>query len=239
MNDSFSTPSVPARPPTPRRTPAWRQTRSRKNRSHYHHGNLRAALLQAGRELIAERGIEGITLRQVAQRAGVSHTAPYHHFPDKAALVEGLAVAGYEELERRLKAAKNRTKGPASAKLEGLGLAYVRFAIEQTAQFQLMYRPELRSQPTFDSKTSLPSAVAAASGAALEVLFDAIEAGQRDGSIVEGDVNPLALACWSIVHGFAVIVLDRLMLDPVPPKAAQATLRQVLRVLQTGLETAR
>jgi AcrR family transcriptional regulator len=212
-----------------------RSAASPKDPSSYHHGNLRAALLQAGRELTAERGLEGFTLRQVAQRAGVSHAAPYHHFPDKAALSEGLAVAGYQELERRLKAAKNRTKGPASAKVEALGIAYVRFAIERSAEFQLMNRPELRRQPNSRCRTEPHLALPRAARAAFNVLLEAITAGQQDGSVVPGDIDQLALACWSIVHGFAMIILDGLMLDPIPPSRVQARLRQVLRLLASGI----
>jgi len=73
------------------------------SRSSYHHGDLRAALLAAARDMIAEAGIEGLSLRKLAERAGVSRTAPYHHFQDKNDLLCAIAAEGFSaDTERRL-----------------------------------------------------------------------------------------------------------------------------------------
>src|SRR5271163_3422463 len=68
------------------------------NRDRYHHGDLRSALVAAGRELLAERGLNGFTLRECARKAGVSHAAPAHHFPTIGDLLSEIAATGFEEL---------------------------------------------------------------------------------------------------------------------------------------------
>ena len=106
----------------------------------YHHGDLRRALLNAASSLAEERGIDGFTLREVARRAGVSHAAPYHHFADKTALVEGLAVETYLRLAETMKNACEQTEGSASDRLGAIGISYVRFALAHPAHFRLLTR---------------------------------------------------------------------------------------------------
>jgi AcrR family transcriptional regulator len=95
----------------------------------YHHGDLRAALLRAAGELLEKHGIESLSLREAARRAGVSHNAPYRHFPDRESLLAALAAEGFELLERELAAR------PAAE----LGLAYVEFALAGPQRFRLMF----------------------------------------------------------------------------------------------------
>ena len=115
-----------------------------KEKHNYHHGDLKRALLDAARVLAAQRGIDGFTLREVARQAGVSHAAPYHHFRDKAALVEALGMESYAALAEALRRARDHAKSLGAERLCDLGVAYVRFAVESPAEFRLMNRPELR-----------------------------------------------------------------------------------------------
>src|SRR5271165_5836654 len=105
--------------------------------SSYHHGNLRQALLNAGLELVTQKGINGFTLREVARRAGVSHNAPYAHFRARADLVAALAAQGVRGLRDALAEARDRTTGNAIDRLRSTGVAYVRFAIQNPAAFRL------------------------------------------------------------------------------------------------------
>jgi AcrR family transcriptional regulator len=169
-------------------------------RDTYHHGNLRQALLDAAMEVVRDRGVEGLTLREVARRAGVSHAAPYHHFRDKGALVAALAVDGFERFRVALTEARDQTVGSHGDRIRAEGVAYVRFAFEEPDRFKLMWRPELR-----DPADSEVDEVGLRS---YEVLIEEINRGQRAGEVREGDTGELSLAAWATVHGLSMIIVD-------------------------------
>src|SRR5262245_23167774 len=102
--------------------------------STYHHGNLKEALLTAGGELLEKQGIAALSLRETARLAGVSHAAPYRHFPDKDTLLAALAAEGFELLRQSLAARAAREWG------EG----YVMFALAHPHRFRLMFGGQLR-----------------------------------------------------------------------------------------------
>src|SRR5918994_6263796 len=104
----------------------------------YHHGNLRQALLAAAVDAITDVGPAGVSLRDLARRADVSHAAPAHHFGDKAGLLTALAAEGYGLLADALDAAQQRTQD-----FLEVGVAYVRFAVDHRAHFEVMFRPDL------------------------------------------------------------------------------------------------
>jgi len=178
--------------------------------------------------LVEERGVEGLTLREVARRAGVSHNAPYHHFADKAAVVAALALEGYEMLLAAELDAVDAADGTRD-RIRALGRAYVGFAIAHPARFTLMNRPELRRA---EEVTEVQSAGMASEGP----LFEAIDDGQADGSIAAGDRDALALGAWAAVHGLAVLLVDGPLRELVPPGAALTAMTdQVLDVILDGL----
>lgn len=107
----------------------------------YHHGDLRNALLAAAREILDEAGVSGLSLRAVARRAGVSQTAPYRHFKDKAALIAAIATDGFLVLKDTLEAASD--EGQEGEGLHSLGRAYVNFARKNTGLYRLMFGPEI------------------------------------------------------------------------------------------------
>ena len=96
----------------------------------YHHGNLRRALLDGSLAVIAEKGVEGLSLRDVASRIGVSHAAPYHHFADKTALVNALALEGMALMDTQMALAEEAAGDDPKERLLGIGMAYVTFAVE-------------------------------------------------------------------------------------------------------------
>lgn len=198
-------------------------------RAGYHHGNLRRALLDAGWDLVAEDGPDALTLRAVARRAGVSHGAPAHHFPDKAALVEAMAVEGWDRFAAELADAWAGSDGtPRERRLAAVGAAYVRFAAAHPHAFRLMNRPELRSDTGGE--------VAAAARRCRDVLTAAIRAGQEEGMIPPGDPTPWGLLCWTGVHGLAVLAIDGLVeLLPGGESGLLATTDQLLQAMGHGL----
>jgi len=210
----------------------------------YHHGNLRRALLDATAQLVDARGVEGLTLREVARQAGVSAAAPYHHFADKAALVEALVVESYEALTAALHAAWAAEDDPAR-RIAALGMAYVRFAVAHPAVFRVMFRPELRApsaRAPMEGAGGAPAAhpgdtpAARAASASYAVLVAAIAAAQRAGLIAPTDPEPFALTAWATVHGLAVLLVDGPDGDRVRSEdAVEQAATTVTRTLLHGL----
>jgi AcrR family transcriptional regulator len=107
-------------------------------RSSYHHGDLKNALVDAAVRLIEVKGVDGLSLRGVAREAGVSQAAPYHHFKDKEALVAEVCCVGFCELEARMRAAVEGCDHAMDC-LEAMGRAYVAYAMEHKAYFAIMW----------------------------------------------------------------------------------------------------
>ena len=161
-----------------------------KRKAHdYHHGNLPAFLLQSAGELLEKQGVANLRLREVARLAGVSHGAPYRHFPDRESLLAALAAEGFATLGKTLQEAG------VSGGLRARGEAYVRFALAHPKRFRLMFGGELQI-----AKHAALRAVATRVFEGLSGAFTAQIPGQpgRDASI----------AAWSLVHGLALLLLD-------------------------------
>src|ERR1041384_5256402 len=105
----------------------------------YHHGDLGRALVDAARRLLEAEGPSALSLRAVAREAGVSPAAPYHHFKDKAELLDAVAQEGWDILQVKMKEAKNNDTGV--HQLTSIGLAYVCFARDNPA----LYRADRKS----------------------------------------------------------------------------------------------
>jgi AcrR family transcriptional regulator len=162
-----------------------------------HHGDLRPALLAAALDLLAESGAAALTLRAVARRAGVSPAAPYHHFADKAALLDAVALDGFRQLARVQAAV------PAADPLErvaALTAAYVRFALAHRAHYAVMIAA-LRQ--TAGAPRGATEDVASAALATFEVLAHAVAEAGADAD----DARRLAMLVWSQAHG-AVSLAD-------------------------------
>ncbi|MCA9873725.1 MAG: TetR/AcrR family transcriptional regulator, partial [Anaerolineales bacterium] len=110
-----------------------------KKKDSYHHGDLKNALIKAGTEILAKNGVSGLSLRKVAQKAGVSHAAPYAHFADKQALIAAISTEGFRQLyEQVLVVADEYAANPAQQLLE-TAWTYVQFAIDDPDQFKIMF----------------------------------------------------------------------------------------------------
>ena len=166
----------------------------------YHHGDLREALLRAGEEVLAERGIDRFTLRECARRAGVSHAAPAHHFHDVAGFLTELAANGFDRLTASMEDARAAAAPDALARLHAIGRGYIAFAVRNRALFQIMFRCDVL-QP---AAPSLSRAGGAAFGVLRGAMADVL-AIHRPGQAPGG---PLTLA-WSAVHGFATLLIER------------------------------
>lgn len=192
-------------------------------RGGYHHGDLRRALVEAAWAIAVEEGPDAVSLRAVARRAGVSHAAPYHHYPDKAALLEAVAVEGLDRLEVVLRDAHENGPGDAMERFAGVGAAYVRFVRANANAFHLMTQRELRH-----------GEVAEAANRCLEVLNRAVGEAQDEGFIMPGDPSDWAILAWSGVHGLSMLFIDGL-LDPGDDDDANRMSEGMLMAMAHGM----
>lgn len=169
-------------------------------RSRYHHGDLRAAILTEAARLVAERGADRVSLRELARAVGVSHAAPAHHFTDRKGLFTALAAQGFRLLAQALGLAM----GAADSQFSYAALAYVQFALDHPGHYQVMFDRSLLE--------SADAELAAAEGAAAEELSRGV-ATLRDANACE-DPAAARLAAWSLVHGFSTLWLN----DAVNPQ---------------------
>jgi AcrR family transcriptional regulator len=203
-------------------------------RGSYHHGNLRAELLVQAHSLLREGGPDAVSLRQVAASAGVSRTAPYHHFRDKEALIAALVQRGFEELVADLRVPLE-AQGDAALRFEQMGSAYVRFALREPHLYKLMFGPSVLDRERHPE-------TACAADAAFQACAAMVAQGQATGEFNGTEPVPVALAAWSTVHGLASLLIDMGGGDPAgPPEGPMAgrsvdqILEAVLRTLSTGM----
>ncbi|MBA3948232.1 MAG: TetR/AcrR family transcriptional regulator [Herpetosiphonaceae bacterium] len=180
----------------------------------YHHGHLRQALLDAARSLIIDAGVEALTLREVARRAGVTTGAPYHHFADKAALVAALARQSLDELDHIAATALDGISDP-HEQLRTLGVLYVLYAVDHPAEFRLMFRPD-KGVP-FDRPDPAAEPV-------FRILMRVVDACRAAAGISDAGRDAAAITAWSLVHGLAALLIDG-------PLTALAADRERLHVL--------
>lgn len=175
--------------------------------SSYHHGALAGALLDAAGELLAQKGLAGFSLRECARRAGVSHTAPAHHYGDVAGLLTAYAARSFAGLADALSAVA--PDGDAARTLQRQGVAYVGYALALPARYQLMFSPGplRRDDPALLREglrawSCLADAVAAVTG--------------RPTPLPAGDAD--AALAWAAVHGIADLLINQQL--QLPPDAS-------------------
>jgi AcrR family transcriptional regulator len=163
----------------------------------YHHGNLRAALLQVAEAALEQGGAGSISLRELARELGVSHTSPRRHFADKQALLDALALSGFERFEAALgEATKNRAQS-FRTRLTKLSQAYVAFALEHPALLALMFEAKHRPSP--------PAGILPTSEKAFGHAHATFAEGQAAGEVVRGDPARLSLVAIAALQGLITI----------------------------------
>ena len=217
----------PRRPQvTPRRRTPASPARASRARRHYHHGHLRQALIDAGLELIQQKGVAALTLREIGARVGVSRMAAYRHFADRAALLAAISEAGFVRFgdwleEARQSAPKGRDGF--SARMRAMAAAYVRFAAAHPAHYQVMFGTASDPHKTPDGGAAARS---------FSILEGTIRQGQEIGMVRAGSSTDLARAVWCMVHGISTLASTG-RLGPDPPDARFALV--CADVLEHGL----
>ena len=162
-------------------------------------------LLGEVRQIIRERGVAAVSIREVARRAHVSHAAPAHHFGNKSGLVTAFAAEGFDRLASCVTAhiAASAASTP-PAVLEAMGRAYVRFALDNPEHFGVMFAGELVewTEPVY----------VRASRSAFRPLVDVVSRAAAEGYLTEEPIIVVA-AAWSLVHGFSSLWLSGRLQD--------------------------
>ncbi|WP_251970490.1 TetR/AcrR family transcriptional regulator [Sphaerotilus microaerophilus] len=188
-------------------------------KTRYHHGDLRAALLAVGDELLDEGGPVAVTLREAARRLGVSATATYRHFRDRDAYLGALAVLGFEAFGQAMNEAFQATQARADASpLQAMGLAYVRFAVARPGRFRLMFGPAVADR---SAHPALQQAIEQASLA----FRCAASAKTGPGGPTDQQAVLTMLKAWALVHGLSQLVIDGMLPGQEPEMLARAVLQ--------------
>jgi AcrR family transcriptional regulator len=205
-------------PPSPKPRPR------RKRSGSYHHGDLRRAMIEEALRTIDKSGVKRLTLREVGERLGVSRTALYRHFADKAALLAAVAGEGFHTFRLQLAGAWEQGGG-GRAGFEAMGRAYVQFAISHPSHYRVMFGGFV------EAAAKDPQLAQEASGA-FQVLVDAIIAQQRQGLVRQDDPQQLAQFIWAVVHGVAMLVIDGQLKDK--PQAEEVA-RYAMERIHNGI----
>jgi AcrR family transcriptional regulator len=190
-------------------------------------GDLRRLLLSNTLALLRDRNSVDFSLRELADRIGVTQPALYRHFASKDALLETLCIEGFDLLARQQRAAMEQAGSDAWKRLTALSRAYVRFATKHPDYFRVMFELGIANAPHVTPQV-LPT---------FQMLVDAVADCQRAGSIGPGNTRDNAIGVWSSVHGLASLLLNGPLGDVLTrnPTRAKRLEKMVLSMLSDGL----
>jgi AcrR family transcriptional regulator len=190
----------------------------------YHHGNLRTALLILAERKLEQTGVSGLSLRELAREAGVSHGAPRPHFPDKQALLDALAVRGLAELGERLDADLELRRGTSfENRLLAFARVYIGFATEHPVLLGLMF--------TRKEEPGAPE-VRAANDRAFAAPQALIADAYTSGDITGDEPDQVAMAVLATVAGLAAIITSGMIGDRPADRVITGTIRTLARGLR-------
>lgn len=209
-------------------------SRTTRRRATYHHGDLRAALLQAGIELAREQGPEAVVLREATRRVGVSPNAAYRHFADRDALLDAVCDSSQarlaEWIERRQ--AEIPDADPATtarARLRAIGTAYVEFAVEEPGLFRAAFRV-----PADLERAHSPERAGSSGRTPFELVNAALDDFVSAGIMPAHRREHAEVLAWSAVHGLAGLVTEG-PLRALPRQAVDALTQRVIDMVEAGL----
>jgi AcrR family transcriptional regulator len=190
----------------------------------YHHGDLRAALVQEALGILREEGPQGLTLRAVARRAGVSQAAPYRHFADRRALVAAVAEDGFRRLQETMLRRMQDAQGRGGLKL--VAQAYVEFGLGNPAEYRVMFGPEVAVTD------DLPALRETGRGV-LGFVAEGIRQAQLAKAVGPGDPWLMAVATWATLHGLVMLTLDGQTASVSP--GVDAVVEEATRIMMFGM----
>lgn len=195
----------------------------------YHHGDLKTALMAYAMTQLENNGLESLSMREMAKAIDVSHTAAYRHFADKRALLEAVAVQGFEILRQACEQASGTVDRLPRERLLACGLAYVRFGLDNPKLLTHMFAAVAQGDA---------SQVLTGAGADLfAVLQNLVAQGQAQDQFRQEDVRELSYACWAIVHGLAMLLnMERTQVTQAVPEALLDRAAKSLTVFLDGMQ---
>ena len=182
----------------------------------YHHGDLKNALIKTGVEMLSKEGTGALSLRKVAERAGVSHSAPYSHFSDKQALIAAISTEGFKQLYTELDTAIAAHPDDPKLQLQESAWAYVLFAMNNMDTFKIMFSGVLEKEKEYPDFVAI-------SQKTFDHVIDIVRACQAAGILRAAPPELMAIAVWGQVHGITSLLLEgqisHVVLDQFEPRA--------------------
>ncbi len=173
----------------------------RRAKKGYHHGNLREAIIHESILWIRKKGVESLSLREIAKKIGVTHSAPNKHFAKKETLLASLIEMGFLQFKQALiESKKDIVKHPKEAFI-GMGVAYINFAKENPEIYRLMFSNQIENVSEYPACERVGFE-------AFEVLLSTVITLQEKGIIKTGDPKEISYLIWSFTHGFVMLNLD-------------------------------
>lgn len=169
----------------------------------YHHGDLKNAIITAAVRMIRSDGIGTLTLRNVAQETGVSHSAMYRHYRSKEDLVVAIAISGFRELAERLAADSVKNIKDTATRLVEMGKTYIRYAVENPEYYRIMFGDYIKN------KTGHPG-LFEVYDTCFRMIIDVLGDHERGKRKPAGDKSINAIAIWSLLHGYSCLVIDNI-----------------------------
>lgn len=202
----------------------------------YHHKNLYQVLISSTLELLRTQSIKELSLRQVARHAGVSHTAPYRHFENKAALFTAVSQSVLTEFNKYLKDSITYVNEQPAQQLNIISVAYIRYALRHPTKYQLLFGHE-ESEETIlkNQKGSFPSDnyLRENPNKMFQLLVEIVTTGQTQGIFKIAEVNTVALGIWASLHGLAMLLIqDKLRLENIETIALVTSMSNQLAQVQ-------
>lgn len=186
---------------------------------------MRNALLISGLEILESDGLDAMSLRAVARRAGVSQAAPYHHFKDKRAIMAAVATGGHIKLAETAREFRDKG-GMGYASLIRMGGGYIAFAKDNPNLFRLMFGPELTDyteDKEYHGSTKL----------GLDMIVDRLARLMKvDPEAGKDEIEASGLTAWCFVHGLATLIVDNKI--PCPDTSEPAFLEFIFKMFSTA-----
>lgn len=187
-------------------------------KTNYHHGDLKNALLDAALALLEETGPDSLSLRAVANRVGVSHAAPEHHFPTRKHLLTALATVGFIRFEAAMRKGRQKSLTDDADQMRGAMHGYLEYAAANPGLFRLMFTNSMLNWDNEDLKT-------AASASYQQLAEISAPAAAQMGLSSPEDIRKIEMLVWSYAHGYAHLFIDHKI--PGEPASCDLAMPQI------------